>query len=126
MWQGTRRMAEFIAKGIREIDETVTIKLLSASKYYKNDIITDVFKSKLILMGFPTFGKGLLTSIAAILEEIKGLGFKDKKAASFSCYGWSGEAVNVLNNELKKAGFSIINDGIRALWNPADDAPSFW
>lgn len=73
-------------------------------------------------MGSPTIGRRILTSIAAILEEIKGLGFKNKKASSFGCYGWSGEAVKILNDNLEKAGFSIINDGIRALWNPTDDA----
>ena len=122
MWQGTRRMAEAIAKGIQETDEKITIKLLSTSKYDKNDIITEVFKSKIILMGSPTVGRGILTNMAAILEEIKGLGFKNKKATSFGCYGWSGESVKVLNDHLEKAGFSIINDGIRALWNPTDDA----
>ncbi|MHA1490034.1 MAG: anaerobic nitric oxide reductase flavorubredoxin [Promethearchaeota archaeon] len=122
MWNGTRRMAENIAKGIREADDKITVKILSTSKYDKNDIMTEVFKSKIILMGSPTVGKGILTSMAATLEEIKGLGFKNKKAASFGCYGWSGESVKVLNDLLEKAGFSIINDGIRALWNPTDDA----
>jgi len=122
MWQGTRKMAESIAKGIREVDDKVTVKLLSTSKYDKNDIVAEVFKSKTILMGSPTIGKGILTSIAAILEEIKGLSFKKKKATSFGCYGWSGESVKILNEQLEKAGFSIINEGIRALWNPTDDA----
>lgn len=122
MWQGTRRMAEFIARGIREADNKITVKILSTSKYDKNDIITEVFKSKTIIMGSPTIGKGILTSIAAILEEIKGLGFKNKKATSFGCYGWSGESVKVLNDHLEKAGFSILNEGIRALWNPTDEA----
>ncbi|TFG25581.1 MAG: anaerobic nitric oxide reductase flavorubredoxin [Promethearchaeota archaeon] len=122
MWQGTRRMAEAIAKGIRGADNNITVKLFNASKYDKNDIITEIFKSKTVLMGSPTIGRGILTSIAAILEEIKGLGFKNKKASSFGCYGWSGESVKILNDNLEKAGFSIINDGIRALWNPTDDA----
>ncbi|MFX0009321.1 MAG: flavodoxin domain-containing protein, partial [Candidatus Hermodarchaeota archaeon] len=122
MWQGTRKMAETIAKGIQEIDENITIKILSTSKYDKNDIITEVFKSKTIVVGSPTINKGILTSIAAILEEIKGLRFQKKKASSFGCYGWSGESVKVLNEHLEKAGFIIINDGIRTLWDPNDDA----
>jgi flavorubredoxin len=121
MWQGTRRMAEAIAKGIRKADDKITIKLLNASKYDKNDIITEIFKSKTILMGSPTISKGILTSVAAILELIKGLSFKDKQASSFGCYGWSGEAIKILNDNLEMAGFSIIHEGIRALWNPTED-----
>lgn len=90
------------------------------SKYDKNEIITNVFKSKVILIGSTIIGKGILTSIATILEEIKGLIFKGKKAAALGCYGWSGEIVKLLNNQLEQAGFSIIDDGIRALGNPTD------
>jgi len=122
MWQGTRRMAEAIIEGIREVDKEVNIKLLKTSQYDKNDVIAEVFKSKAILVGSPTIGKGISSSIAQIMEMIKGMRFKNKKAASFGCYGWSGEGIKVLKDLLEKAGFSIINDGIRALWNPTDDA----
>ena len=56
------------------------------------------------------------------MEEIKGMSFKNKKAASFGCYGWSGESVKVLNGLLEESGFSIINDGIRAMWNPDEES----
>jgi len=122
MWQGTRRMAEAIAEGIKLVDEKVNIKLLKTSKYDKNNIITEVFKSKAILVGSPTIGKGVLSSIAEIMEMIKGMRFKKKKAASFGSYGWSGESVKVLNGLLEESGFSIVNEGIRAKWNPDDEA----
>ena len=122
MWNGTKRMAESIAEGIHEKDKTVNIKLLNSSKTDKNDIITEIFKSKIILVGSPTINHGILTSLAGLLEEIKGLGFKNKKAAAFGCFGWSGESVKVITNLLKDSGFSIINEGIKALWNPDDES----
>ena len=122
MWGGTRRMAEAIATGIHNRDSTVNIKVHNSAKTDKNDIITDVFKSRAILIGSPTINRGILTSIAGLLEEIKGLGFKDKKAAAFGCFGWGGEAVNILTNLLKQAGFQIINEGIKTLWNPDDES----
>jgi len=122
MWDGTRRMAEMIAKGIHANDQFVNIKLHNASKTDKNDIITDIFKSKAVLLGSPTINRGILTSIAGLIEEIKGLGFKGKKAAAFGCYGWSGESVDILTDLLKQSGFEIINDGIKALWNPDEES----
>ena len=122
MWGGTRRMAEAIAKGIHNQDSTVNIKVHNSAKTDKNDIITDVFKSRAILIGSPTINRGILTSIAGLLEEIKGLGFKGKKAAAFGCYGWGGESVNILTNLLTQAGFQIINEGIKALWNPDEES----
>ena len=122
MWNGTRRMAEAIAKGIKEVDHKVLIKLFNSARSDMNDIITEIFKSKMIIVGSPTINKGILHSVAAILEMIKGLSFKNKKAVGFGTYGWSGESVKIINEELKKAGFEVLNEGIKALWNPDESS----
>ena len=96
----------------------MTVKLCNIARSDKNDIITEVFKSKAILVGSSTINKGILSSVAGILEEIRGLGFKGKKAAAFGSYGWSGESVKMITDGLKEAGFEILNDGIKVLWNP--------
>jgi flavorubredoxin len=118
MWNGTRVMAEKIANGISEADKAVNVKLFNLAKTDKNDIITEIFKSKAILMGSPTINRGILVSVAGILEEIKGLQFKNKKAAAFGCYGWSGESTKIISENLKAAGFELMDDGIKAMWNP--------
>jgi flavorubredoxin len=122
MWDGTRRMAEAIAEGMKAVDDSIVIKLYNASKYDKNDIITEVFKSKAVLVGSPTINRGISFSIAGILEIIKGLGFRNKKAAAFGAYGWSGEGTGIIAKELENAGFTLVNDGIRAMWYPDDQA----
>jgi len=121
MWNGTRRMAEAIAQGIKDTDKDITIKIFNSSKSDKNDIITEIFKSKAVLVGSSTINRGILSSTAAILEMIKGLGFKEKKGAAFGSYGWSGESVKIITEELKKAGFEIISDGIKEFWNPDEN-----
>lgn len=118
MWDGTRRMAEAIVKGIMEADSTVVVKLFNIARSDKNDLITEIFKSKALLIGSPTVNKGMLSAVAGILEEIKGLRFLNKKAAAFGCYGWSGEAVKLISDKLKEGGFQLLNDGIREKWNP--------
>lgn len=122
MWNSTRRMAEEIAQGIHLADDKVVVKLFNSAKSDKNDIVSEVFKSKAILLGSPTVYKGVLSSVAGIMEEIKGLDFKNKKAAAFGAYGWSGEGVKVLSERLKDSGFTVINDGLRGLWNPDEQA----
>lgn len=121
MWNCTRRMAEAIAEGIKSLNKNITIKIFNSSKSDKNDIITEVFKSRIVLVGSSTINKGILSSTAATLEMIKGLDFKGKKAVAFGSYGWSGESVKIIREELSKAGFEIINEGIRELWNPDED-----
>jgi len=122
MWNGTRKMAENIAKGIAIADKSVNVKLYNTSKTDKNDIITEVFKSKGIVLGSPTINKGVLSSISAFLDQIKGLNFQNKKAAVFGTYGWSGEAIKVLEESLLSADYKVVDGGIKALWNPDDQS----
>jgi len=122
MWNGTRRMAEAIAEGLGQADPTLTVKLFNVAKGDINDIVTEVFRSKAVLVGSPTINRGYLSSLGGLLEMMRGLGFKNKKAAAFGAYGWSGESVKMLTAQLKECGFDVQNDGIRAMWNPDGDA----
>ncbi len=117
MWGATRLMAEAIAAGITEQDGRVTVKLFNAAKEDKNDIITEIFRSKMILIGSSTINRGYLYSIGGLLEMIKGLKFTVKSAAAFGSYGWSGEAVSQMTDKLKECGFETV-EGKKALWKP--------
>ena len=121
MWNDTRKMAEAIARGIKEEDKEIVIKVINTAKSDKTENVAEVFKSKAIVVGSPTVNNGYLYSIAGTLELIKGLKLKNKKAASFGSYGWSGEAVKLINEELTKSGFLLINDGLRCMWTPTDE-----
>jgi len=121
MWASTRVMAEHIAAGIREADPSITVKIYNLAKTDKNDVITEIFKSKSILMGSPTVNNGILVAVAGLIEEVKGLKFKNKKAAAFGSYGWSGEAVKIISERLGGAGFAIVDDGLSLSWSPDEE-----
>ena len=118
MWGGTRKVAEAIAKGITEADPDVDVRLFNNAKRDKNDNITDIFRSKAVLFGSPTINKGILSSMASLIEEVKGLRFKNKKAAAFGPYGWSGESVPLLTKALEECGFEVVDEGLKTLWEP--------
>ncbi len=122
MWNGTRRMAEAIAAGIKAQNADVAVKLFNAAHTDKNDIITEIFKSRAVLAGSATINRGILSAISGILEMMKGLGFKNKKAAAFGTYGWSGESVAIIEKWLQEGKFEVVQPGIREQWNPDDEA----
>lgn len=122
MWNATRTMAEGIAAGIKSVDPTLNVKLFNVSKADKNDVIAEVFKAKLVVAGSSTINKGILSAMASTLEIIKGLKFKNKKAAGFGSYGWSGESPKIMTEELEKCGFEILDKGLSVLWKPDEDA----
>jgi anaerobic nitric oxide reductase flavorubredoxin len=85
-------------------------------------VITEIFKSKAIIVGSPTINRGILTSVAAMLELIKGLKFKKKKAAAFGCYGWSGESVKIISDRLEASGFEMADEILKVNWNPDNES----
>lgn len=121
MWENTRIMADNIIQGIKEADSTVNIKMYNIAHSDKNDVITEIFKSKGVLFGSSTINSGILSGMAGLMEEVKGLKFKKKKGASFGSYGWSGESVKVLNDLAVQSGFELANEGLKVLWTPDED-----
>lgn len=118
MWDGTKQLAHQIASEISALSPETRVKIYNISLSDKNDIMTEVFKSKAIAVGSPTVGGDVLSSVGGWLEFLKELKFKNKKAAVFGCYGWSGESTKVLKERLAGAGFSIVEPEIRCNWNP--------
>ncbi len=118
MWENTRIMAENILEGIKQADAGVNVKMYNISRSDKNDVILEIFKSKGVLFGSSTINNGILSAMAGLMEEVRGLKFRNKKAASFGSYGWSGESVKMLNDLALKSGFELLNDGIKVLWTP--------
>lgn len=116
MWNGTKRMAEKIAEGIQSVDDEVVVKLYNVSKHDENDLATQVFKSKAIAVGSPTVSNSMLRSLMGFIHYLEELKFKNKKAAAFGCYGWSGESPKKLYEILEKAGFAMIAEPLRVNW----------
>ncbi|MEZ0576067.1 MBL fold metallo-hydrolase [Halodesulfovibrio aestuarii] len=116
MYNSTKVIAETIAHGILQHSPATRVKLFHAGKADKNDIITEVFRSKAVLLGSPTFNKGPLSSLSALIEDFHGLKFMGKKANAFTSYGWSGEAAKLMLAQLMDAGFEITGDGFRVNW----------
>ena len=121
MWEGTAKLAHAIAAEINKQDPEVRVKVFNIAKTDKNELMTEVFKSKAIAVGSPTCVNDILTSVAGWLSFLKTLKFKNKKAAAFGCYGWSGESVKILQTKLSEAGFDVTEANVRSCWNPEEE-----
>lgn len=121
MWEGTAKIAHKIADEIHIQSPDTVVKLYNISKSDKNEVMTEVFKSKAVAVGSPTVSNSILSSVAGWMEFMKHLKFKNKKAAAFGCYGWSGESVKVLQEKLKEGGFQVVEENVKSLWNPDEE-----
>ncbi|WP_395949186.1 anaerobic nitric oxide reductase flavorubredoxin [Aeromonas mytilicola subsp. aquatica] len=121
MSNNTRMMADAIAQGIHEVDPGVAVKIYNVARHDKNEILTQVFRSKGILVGSSTMNNVMMPKVAGMLEEITGLRFRNKWASAFGSYGWTGGAVDRIQTRLMDAGFDI-SLSLKAKWRPDGSA----
>ncbi|MCS4542009.1 MAG: FprA family A-type flavoprotein [Euryarchaeota archaeon] len=119
MWESTDKMAKEILNGISS--EGVEVRLFHLRKSDWSDIIEEVLDAKAILVGSPTLNNGMFPTVAGFLSFLKGLRPKGKIGAAFGSYGWGGGAVRAINEELKKAGFDVIEPGLEIKYVPNDN-----
>lgn len=121
MWDGTKQIAHRLAAELGKASPETRIKIYNIANTDKNDIMTQVFKSKAIAVGSPTAGGDILSSVSGWIHFAKELKFKNKRAAVFGCYGWSGENTKVLRVMLEDAGFDVVEPEVRCNWNPREE-----
>lgn len=119
MWESTTKMARAITSGIES--EEVTVKLMNTRKWHRSDILTEVLDAGAIAVGSPTLNNGIFPVIADVMTYLKGLKPKNKLVAAFGSYGWSGEAVKILNNYFAQMGSEIVDDGIKVRYVPDEN-----
>ena len=121
MWEGTAKIAHKISEEIQKQSPETVVKVFNVARQDKNEIMTEIFKSKAVVVGSPTAVNDILSSVTGFLAFMKTLKFKNKKAAAFGCYGWSGESVKILQEKLKESGFNVIDENVKSLWNPDEE-----
>jgi flavorubredoxin len=117
MWHGTRKMAEAIGAGLAE--KGVPFRFINMGVSDRNDALVEVFKSRTILLGSPTLNNGPISTMMPVIEDLRGLKFQNKIGAAFGCYGWSGEAVKIMEEHLAKCKIPVIREGIKCKWQPS-------
>ncbi len=116
MWHSTQLMAEAIAEGIHSCG--VFVKPMKLREFHRSDIMTEVLESRAVVVGSPTLNNGLFPTLADFLTYMKGLRPKNKIGAAFGSYGWSGEAVGLLQKHLEEMQFEIIEPGMKYQYVP--------
>ncbi len=119
MWESTTKMARSITSGIES--EDVHVRLMNTRKWHRSDIMTEIVDAGAIVVGSPTLNNSIFPVIADVMTYIKGLRPQNKIAAAFGSYGWSGEAVKILNKEFSEMKLDIIDDGIKVQYVPDED-----
>lgn len=119
MWHSTEKMAVTIAEAFSA--KGVSVKLFDVKATHISDIIPEVLNSKYIAVGSPTLNNNMLPTIASFLCYLKGLSPKNRKAFAFGSYGWGGQSIKQVEEELAACGFDICMEGIRVQYIPSKE-----
>ena len=84
MWEGTAKIAHAISEEVHRQSPNTVVKVFNIAKADKNDIMTEVFKSKAICVGSPTVVGRILSSVAGWMEMLGQLRFRNKRYLSSS------------------------------------------
>ena len=107
----TKQMAEAIAEGIREV-AGYKVSLVDIENILPGELEEMIVKSKSILIGSPTINQNTLLPVYKMFALINPIRDRGKKAAAFGSYGWSGEAVKLIENHLKALKLNVVMEGI--------------
>ncbi|HUV87243.1 MAG TPA: flavodoxin domain-containing protein, partial [bacterium] len=96
-------------------------KIFYAPVAERNQVLTEIFRAKAVVVGSPTVNRGYISTLGTYMEDLRGLGFKNKVGAAFGSYGWSGEAVKIIEEHLERCKITVAAPGVRAKWQPTAD-----
>ncbi len=119
MWESTEKMAGAIAAGL--IEEEIETMVMHLRKWHRSDIMTEVLDAGAVIVGSPTLNNGLFPTVADFLTYMKGLKPKNKIAGAFGSYGWSGESVKLIRQELQSMKLEVLEPGLRIQYIPDAD-----
>lgn len=119
MWHSTEKIARTITESFTQ--KGIPVKFYDLKENHMSDIVPDVLTSKYIAVGSPTLNNGMLPTVAAFLCYLKGLSPKNRKAFAFGSYGWGGQSIGQVEEQLKACGFDICLEAIKVPYIPSKE-----
>jgi len=116
----TTTMAEKMKQGIESVGnfDVEMINILD----FENAIINEKIEhSDAVLFGSPTINRDALKPVWDIIAGIDAITNKGKLCGVFGSYGWSGEAVKVLEERLRGLKMNVFGEGVRANFVPSNE-----
>lgn len=114
----TATLAQAIARGITKAG--VGVESINAEMAEPDEIKAAIAKSAGFILGSPTLGGHAPTPIQTALGITLANADKNQLAGVFGSFGWSGEAIDLLESKFKDAGYRFGFETIRVKFKPTD------
>ena len=112
----TASIGDALAKGINRT--SVEVESINCEFTSNEVLVKSIQNADGYLIGSPTLGGHAPTPIVSALGTLLSEGNRDKPVGIFGSFGWSGEAIDLLESKLKDGGFEFGFDPIRIKFSP--------
>lgn len=116
----TKTMAEEISEGIK-LCGNYKVNLFDLIQVTKEEIQEAIVTSKGLIFGSPTINGDALEPVLNLLNTLSPMVHKNKYAAAFGSYGWSGEAVPNILRRLKEIRLHLYDKGLKVNFKPSSE-----
>jgi NADH oxidase (H2O-forming) len=116
----TKKMAKAIAAGINEAGD-IQVEVVDIENIELGELEARIVRSGGLLIGSPTINRNTLLPVYKLFAVVNPIRDKGKLAASFGSFGWSGEAVPLIENHLRNLKFEIVQDGLASKFSPGEE-----
>lgn len=119
MWGSTAAMARAITDGLAA--GGASAKLLPLAASHRSDAATEVLDAGALIVGSSTLNGQVLPRVADVLTYLKGLKPVNLVGQAFGSYGWSGEAVQHVQDALVQMKVEMVGDPQRCRYVPTKE-----
>lgn len=105
----TAVIAKKIAEGVRQAGN-IEVNVCDIEKLALDEIAKEIEKCSGLIIGSPTINMNSLLQIYQIFSVIIPLRDKGKLSAAFGSYGWSGEAVKIIRDNLSNLKLNLFEE----------------
>ena len=116
----TARMAEEISEGASEI-EGVRVSLYDLEGGETDPFVDLIEEADALLFGSPTINGDAVKPVWDLLSSLAVVNLKGKLGGAFGSYGWSGEAVQMIEDRMNGLKMHIPKKGLRVKLIPNDE-----
>lgn len=106
MTGNTTKVAKYIGEGLEE--KQIEHKIMNVSNTDKQEVLEEILLADAIFFGSSTRYADMVGNMEGILKELKAMDLSDKLGIAFGSYGWSGEAIEVIQDYLKDINIKAV------------------
>ncbi len=114
----TARIAKSIAEGIRRGGASVSLFDVVSIDY--RQVLRMIEAADVLLVGSPTINGDAVKPVWDLLSSLATIKLKGKIGAAFGSYGWSGEAIEMINRRLKDLKFRVPLSPLKVALTPTE------